>query len=212
MKTHYTSTDRAYVHDADTLKTYKCTTCAAVENTYKTSFYCLKCGHYMTLDSTVDGNRVKEIKNRAYRPTEQIKKGRKEKFLDGLAGPGGGIVYPVQGYPHLRVQTNMDVEAHVRGTILLTWGEHIVTTVDELGAAFAPFDTTSVTATKADGSTVEVVQTACPPRTSKRVGKIEIIGNESPYRAKKRQVTFKLGDQTAVFDLGALSTAVATAL
>ena len=212
MKTHYTPTDAPYVHDADTLKIYKCTTCDATENTYQTSAYCLKCGHYMTLSSTVDANKVKEIKNRAYVPKEQTKKGRKEKFMDGLAGPGGGVVYPVKGSPVLRVQTNMDVEAHVRGTVLLTWGEHVVTTVNELGAAFAPFDTTSVMAKKADGTDIEIVQTACPPRTSKRVGRIEITGNESSYRAKKRQVTFRMGEQTAVFDLGALSTAVATAL
>lgn len=151
--THFSSSDPRYQHDARSVKNWKCTLCGSEKSSFTTGApFCDTCNKYMAANGGVSDDKVREIKNRTVKKietlgTEQKKKGRKARYKDDLIVKGmAAVIKPRKGSEVLKLAVNMNESAFEKGLIMVEWGDvAFISSVDEFGKAFTPFDPTPKT-------------------------------------------------------------------
>lgn len=209
--THRSSRDPLHQVDAPFLKTYKCVGCDQEAHTFDTSTpFCEPCQKYMVLDRTVSSTKVREIKNRTVKSIgtpdeEQTKKGRLGRYTDNLIKKElRAVVRPHHGSPVMLLEINMDRESFMKGLILLQWGDYsTVTSLQEIGKAFTPFDPTpyKVLQDKPDGTLAAVSLERTPHKGVSKIGEISVTGGKNKRFFDEGLVVFKHGTKEATFGM-----------
>lgn len=208
---HVTSSDPRHVHHADSVYTFECSKCGETLSTYVSyKPNCRVCQSAMLQKKTLQGNVVKEIKNRTVskdiKPLGegQQKKGRKGRFNDGLVAKSmTAVIHPRGSGKDIRLAINIDDEAFAKGTVMLKWGElSLITSVNEIGGAFHKFDPSPVTIKREtpEGPIFEKVY----PETRRgmtKIGPIEVWGGTSRQSFLDTIVEFVHGVDRAKFSM-----------
>lgn len=200
---HFDSSDPRHVTRGETytLRQWSCVTCQATATTYGDgSPWCGSCQAYSMRESgRIEDTKVAEIKSRKAPEAERTRKGKMDRFQDNLVSEMKAIVRPRSGANSLLISVNMDGSAFMRGQAFVKWGNvSFITSVEEIGGAFAPFDPTPSMVT-VGGSEIRMERKAV--KGSTRIGPVSVLGGQSRKRFDDGWVTFRHGSQTATFDM-----------
>lgn len=150
----------------------------------------------------IEDTKVAEIKSRkAPARTGQTKKGKRGRFEDNLISEMKAVVRPRIGKTVLLLSVNMDKSAFLRGQILAKFGtESFLTSVQEFGAAFSPFDPTVATMQLVETGEEKKFEPKAVKGTT-NLGPLKVLGGQSMQKFKDGWVTFKAGKVASTFDM-----------
>ena len=215
--THVPYNDPRHVVQADPVHSYTCTTCGAAQNVYGSAPFCETCQKYMTESGGVSINEATEIKNRDWTPTEEElnatpeNAGRMGRYDENLVRKAlAGKVMARDSGPDMQILINLDREMFSYQQVLLRFGHvNVLTSIEEIGAAFTPFDSTPI-ATKV-GERVVNLPRRKPQKASTSIGgQITVTGATSAKFWKDMWATFSLKDGTkAVYSMPDIAQVVA---
>lgn len=216
--THLKHNDPRYVVQADPVHTYTCTGCAASQNVYGSAPFCEVCQKYMTESGGVTINQATEIKNQDWAPDKEEgtleNAGRMGRYDENLVPKAlAGKVMARDAGPDMQVLINLDREMFSYQQVLLRFGNrNILTSIEEIGAAFTPFDSTPI-ATKI-GERMTMLPRRKPQRASTTIaGVLTVTGATSSRYWKEMWATFSMADGTkAVFAMPDIAQIVAQAI
>lgn len=217
---HYDINDPRHVTRGETftLHNYMCVFCGATAALKEAgSPYCESCKAYsMKETGTIEDTKVAEIKSRKAPVSDPNgrKKGKKGRFDDGLVRELKGVVHPRVGKIGLFISVNMDKSAFLRGQTYMKFGTtSFLTSIEEVGAAFTPFDPTPAHVTvEKNGNAEQVTFDRNAVKGTTRLGTVEVHGGESPKRFKDGWVTFKYGKQKSTFQMSDIASVLINAL
>jgi hypothetical protein len=214
---HIKYNDPRYTVMADPIHTYTCTVCGATQNVYGTAPFCEVCQKYMTESGGVKMKDVTEIKNRDWIPDETFatpeNKGRAGRWDEEMVKKAlAGKVMARDTGPDLQILINLDREMFTFQQVLLRFGnQNILTSIEEIGAAFTPFDSTQM-AVKV-GENIVMKDRRKPARTSTTIAnRITVTGATSKRAWKEMLATFSTPDGThAVYSMPDICAVIANA-
>lgn len=216
--THVPHNDPRHVVQADPVHSYTCTGCSATQNLYGGAPFCDVCQKYMVESGGVSINQATEIKNRDWIPDDSEKTpenaGRMGRYDEGLVPKAlSGRVASRNGGSDLQILINLDREMFSYKQVLLRMGnKNVLTSIEEIGAAFTPFDSTSI-ATKV-GNTIKNLPRKKPQKAITHIGgEITVLGATSSRYWKDMWATFTMKDgTTSVYAMPDIAQVIAKAL
>ena len=215
--THVPYNDPRHVVQADPVHSYRCTHCGAQDNVYGGAPFCTVCQAYMVESGGVSINQATEIKNRDWTPdleTTEDNKGRMGRYDDGLINKAlSGRVMARDNGPDLQILVNLDRQMFSYMQVLLRFGTHnILTSIEEIGAAFTPFDATPI-ATTIGNKVVNLPRRKPQKATTIIAGELSVTGATSSKSWNSMWATFSMKDGTkAVYAMPDIAQVVANAL
>lgn len=211
---HKKSGEVGHIHDYASVKQYACLSCENTESSFQDGApFCNRCNRYMLQSGFIQESKVIEIKNRKLNLTQggqnTTKRGRKGRAEDGLIKKAvWGTVWPRGAGKELKLAVNMDDEMFIKGQVMIVWGDlRFMTSVDEIGAAFSPFDSTPITTLRENGVNLTTGEIMYEPlkipvsvvRKTTKIGPVDVSGGASRYAFDKMFATFSWGKQSAKF-------------
>lgn len=205
MLTHLNPSDPNYTASAASVKRFACRTCGKEFVSYRDAApYCETCHAYTVPHGFIPEREVLAIKNTVKAPgspSTRRKKSRGDRYEEQLVVRAlRGTVYPRSGGPAMQVLVNMDAGAFTKGLVRIEWGTvRFTTSLNEIDAAFKPFDPTPRVIEVPGGRTV--VEAPKPEAQSVTLGPIRIDGGKSRAAFEAMVATFSAQGQRASFAL-----------